>query len=214
VDPPVPAARSYLGAVTWSLLLVLAGTAWLLDASGALEVDLGVVLALALALVGTALLVSAWFGRARGLIALGLPLVLIVGALSVIDVPLDAGIGHPTYHPRTITGLRHEYKLAIGNLSVDLRDVDFSGTRRRIHAQLGIGELNVTVPAGARVVVDGHVRAGSITVFDVDRRTCCPADVHVVRPGRDGAGTVIVDADVGAGHIDITRAEESLRASS
>ena len=56
------APRSYLGAVTWSLLLVLAGVAWLLDASGAVEVDLGVVFALALALVGTALVVSAWFG--------------------------------------------------------------------------------------------------------------------------------------------------------
>ena len=62
--------------------------------------------------------------------------------------------------------------------------------------------------------LDGNVRAGSITAFDEDRHTCCPSDVHVVRPGRVGAGTVIVDADVGAGHIDITRREESLRASS
>jgi hypothetical protein len=164
--------------------------------------------------VGVALVLSAWFGRARGLIALGLPLVLVVGAFSVIDVPLDGGIGDPTYHPRTVAGLHREYTLAIGNLSVDLRDVDFSGTRRRVHAQIGLGQLNVTVPSDVRVVVDGHVRLGSVTAFGRDRHTCCPSDVHLVRRGRAGAGTVVVDAAVGAGHLEINRAEESFRASS
>ena len=116
-------------------------------------------------LVGVALVVSAWFGRSRGLIALGIPLVLVVGGFGLVDVPLAGGIGDPTYHPRSVAAVDGLYTLAIGNLSVDLRDVDFSGTRRHVHAQLGIGHLDVTVPEGVRVVVDGHAGAGNITAF-------------------------------------------------
>jgi phage shock protein PspC (stress-responsive transcriptional regulator) len=211
--PSSPRQRSYLGAVTWSSLLILAGCAWLLEASDAVDVDIGVMFALALAVVGGALLVSAWYGRSRGLIALGIPLVLVVGAFGVINVPLDGGIGDPTYRPRTIAAVDGTYTLAIGDLSVDLRRVDFSRSHRRVHAQLGIGQLNVTVPPGVRVVVDGHAALGSITAFGTKSEACCPTDVHLVRPGLRGRGTLVLDADVGAGHIDIKR-EENRRGAS
>ena len=222
VPTPAPSAgepkrarpRSALGAITWSSLLVLAGVAWLLDTSGVVDVDLGVVVALALALVGAALVVSAWLGSARGLIALGIPLVLLVGAFGLVDVPLSGGIGDPTYHPRSAVAVDGEYQLAIGNLSVDLRDADFSGTRRHVHAQLGIGQLNVTVPEGVRVVLDGHVGAGGITAFGASSHECCPTEVHLVRRGVPGGGTLVLDADAGAGHLDIRQREESLRATS
>src|SRR5439155_953860 len=84
--------------------------------------------------LGAAVVVRAWLGSARGLIALGIPLVLLVGAFGLVDVPLSGGIGDPTYHPRSAVAVDGEYQLAIGNLSVDLRDADFSGTRRHVHA--------------------------------------------------------------------------------
>ena len=211
VDPARERPRSYLGAVTWSALLILAGGAWLFEAAGAVDVDLGVVFALALALVGIALVASAWFGRSRGLIALGIPLVFVVGAFGLVDVPLTGGIGDPTYHPRSVAAVEGAYTLAVGNLSVDLRDVDFSGTSRRVHAQLGIGQLNVTVPRGVRVVVDGHAGAGSVTAFGDQSDECCPTDVHLVRSGAPGGGRLLLDADVGAGHIEIRQGEETLR---
>ena len=213
-DPPPTKPRSSLGALTVSALLVLGGTAWILDASGAWDVDLGVLTAIALAIVGAALVLSTWYGRARGLIALGIPLVLLVGAFGVVDVPLRGGIGDPTHHPRTVGAIDHDYELAIGNLSVDLRDVDFSGARRHVHAQVGIGQLNVTVPTGVRVVLDAHAGAGGVTAFGRSAHECCPTDVHRVSPGTAGGGTLYLDADVGAGHVDVTRRRESLRASS
>jgi hypothetical protein len=211
-EPPTP--RSYLGAVTVSALLVLVGVAWVLGASDLWDVDLGVVAALALALVGAALVASAWFGRARGLIALGIPLVLVVGAFGLVDVPLRGGIGDPTYRPRTVAAVDRDYELAIGNLSVDLRDVDFAGARRHVRARLGVGQLNVTVPEGVRVVLDAHAGAGGVTAFGRSAHECCPTDVHRVSPGVPGGGTLHLDADVGAGHVDVVRREESLRASS
>jgi phage shock protein PspC (stress-responsive transcriptional regulator) len=206
--------RSVLGAVTVSALLVLAGVAWVLDASGLWVVDLGVLTAVALAIVGGALVISAWFGRARGLIALAIPLVLLVGAFGLVDVPLRGGIGDPTHHPRAIGAIDHQYELAIGNLSVDLRDVDFSGARRHVRAQVGIGQLNLTVPEGVRVVLDAHAGAGGVTAFGRSARECCPTDVRRVSPGTSGGGVLYLDAEVGAGHVDVTRREESFRASS
>jgi phage shock protein PspC (stress-responsive transcriptional regulator) len=213
-EPPTRPEGSHLGALTVSLLLVLGGLAWILGASGAWDVDLGVLTAIALAVVGAALVVSTWYGRARGLIALGIPLVLLVGAFGVVDVPLRGGIGDPTHHPRTVSAIDRDYELAIGNLSVDLRDVDFSGARRHVRAQVGIGQLNVTVPSDVRVVLDAHAGAGGITAFGRSAHECCPTDVHRVSPGAVGGGTLYLDADVGAGHVDITRRGESLRASS
>jgi hypothetical protein len=205
---PRPAPpKSTLGAITWSSLLVLAGGAWLLEASGATDVDIGVMVALALAVVGAALVVSGWYGRSRGLIALGIPLVLVVGGLGLVDVPLEGGIGGPRYRPHSVAGVERSYSLAIGDLSVDLGGVDFARTRRHVHAQLGIGQLNVTVPVDVRVVVDGHAGAGSVTVFGRQFDECCPTDVHLVGAGAAGGGTLVLDADVGAGNIRIQRGE-------
>ncbi len=216
VSAPAPRPerpKSYLGALTWSALLVLVGGAWLLDAAGLVDVNVGVVVALGLVLVGAALVISTWLGRSRGLIAVGIPLALVVGALGVVDVPLDGGIGNPTYRPPTLARVERSYALGIGDLSLDLRAVDFSGTRRHVDAQLGIGQLNVTVPDDVRVVLDGHVGAGSVSAFGRQSNECCPTDVKVVRPGVARGGTLVLDADVGAGNIRIKR-EEDLRGTS
>ncbi len=134
-DPQRATERSFLGAVTVSALLVLGGAAWILAASDLWDLDLGVLAAIALAIVGAALVASTWYGRARGLIALGIPLVLLVGAFGLVDVPLRGGIGDPMHRPRSVGAIDHDYQLAIGNLSIDLRDVDFTGARRHVRAR-------------------------------------------------------------------------------
>jgi phage shock protein PspC (stress-responsive transcriptional regulator) len=210
---PDPARRkSHLGAITWSALLLLGGGAWLLDRAG-LDIDIGVVFALGLAVVGAALVTSAWYGRSRGLILLGLPLVLVIAALGVVDLPLRGGIGAPTYRPATVAAVHHRYELAIGDLSVDLGGVDFAGTTRHVEARLGIGQVNVTVPDDVRVVVDAHANAGSITAFGGNTRDCCPTDLDLVERGVPGGGTLYVDAQVGAGNIRIKH-EEQIRGTS
>ena len=185
--PPVPPAvrpKSYLVAITLSALLILAGGAWLIDLSGIADVDVAIVFALALTVIGIALLASAWFGRARGLIALGIVLAFVVAGFGVIDVPLRGGIGDPTYRPHRLAAVDGSYELAIGKMVVDLRDVDFSGHHRSVHASVGVGDLDVLVPEGVRVVVDGHAGAGSVSVFGRRTQTCCPTDIRRVTSRR------------------------------
>ena len=198
-----PRPKSHVTAIALSVLLVLAGGAWLLDLAGWVSVDIGVVFALALAVVGIALVASAWFGRARGLIALGILLALVVGAFGVIDVPLRGGIGDKTYRPNTIAAVDSKYEMAIGRMTLDLRRIDFSFRQRTVGAALGIGKLEVIVPEGVRVVVDGHAGAGSVRVFGDDTDDCCPNDVRAVRRGDPGGGTLLLEAEVGAGAVEI-----------
>lgn len=183
---------------------MLAGGAWLLDLAGWVNVDLGTVFALGLAIVGIALVTSAWRGRAHGLIALGILLALIVGAFGVIDVPLRGGIGDTTYRPRTVSAVDRVYETAIGRLTVDLRNVDFSGRQRMVLARVGLGKLQVLVPYGVRVVLKGHAGAGSVHAFGARTQDCCPTDVRHVRPGEPGGGRLVLDAEVGAGDVEIT----------
>ena len=205
--------RSPLGAMTVSALLVLAGTVWLLDVTGTVHVDLGVAIACALALVGLSLLISAWYGRARALIALGILLLPIVLALGLVDVPLRGGVGDPHYVPRTLAGVHANYELAVGDLTLDLSHVDFTHTDRTVRAQLGIGRLNVVVPQDTRVVVNAHSGVGDVVVFGHRTRDCCPTDVRRVQAGVAGGGTLRLAARVGAGHVEVTT-EEAVRASS
>ena len=58
-------------------------------------------------------------------------------------------------------------------------------------------------PTACRVVVDGHSGAGSVSVFGRRSETCCPTDVRRVRPGVANGGSLHLDAEVGAGTVEI-----------
>jgi phage shock protein PspC (stress-responsive transcriptional regulator) len=125
--------------------------------------------------------------------------VAVVAAFAWFDVSLNDGLGDRTYAPASVADVRHDYKLGVGNLKLDLSRVP---TNREVHvkAHVGIGELRVIVPQHASVVVDSHVKAGSIDALDRhdDGRN---ARIHV------GSGEKLyLDTRVGAGHIDVVRA--------
>lgn len=197
--------RSVLVAVTLSVLAILAGALALVTATGAVDVPVTVGLALALLVVGGALLVGAWRGRARWLIPLGLILASALPAAAAVDVPLRGGVGDRSYQPRSAGELRSPYRLAAGDLVVDLTGVDLSGTTRNVVASMGAGELEVVVPEATEVVVDGHVGAGSMVLFG--RQTDGTDNGHhVVQPGREGGGRLVLSARTGFGRLEVRRA--------
>ena len=93
--------RPFLTPLTLSVLLIGAGIASLLQATGALDVNLAVVLAIGTCIVGVALIASAWAGRAYGLVPIGILLALTAGVATIVDVPLTGGFGPRTYTPAT-----------------------------------------------------------------------------------------------------------------
>ncbi len=154
-------------------------------------------------------LVILWMGRRQGrnkllivltvlfaLFAIGVVTATIT-AFSWFNVSLGDGTGDRTYTPTTAS-LTHAYRLGIGHLVVDLSNVDPT-TTQRIETRLGIGELKVIVPRNADVHVNAQAKVGELHVLgkEDDGRN---AAIHT------GNGGFEIDANVGAGRIDVVRA--------
>jgi phage shock protein PspC (stress-responsive transcriptional regulator) len=206
--PRVRRERSMLGRLTWSVLLIVAGGAWLIDLSGAATIDPRSVIAIELAVVGVALLVGAWYGRARGLIAMGLLLTFFAGPLSVLDVPLRGHIGVRTIHAKTVDDLRGPYTLAVGDLRLDLVDTAFGNTAHRVVLTNAVGFIDVYVPPDVRVEVIARADAGSLDLFGHHET----GGTHVHRivfddPSGATGPRLVIDAHVGFGAISVNRNE-------
>jgi phage shock protein PspC (stress-responsive transcriptional regulator) len=200
--------RSMLGRLTWSALLVVAGTAWMINVTGAASFDVRVVIAIELAIVGVALVAGAWFGRARGLIVLGLLLTLVAGTLSVLDVPLRGPIGERIVRPNAIGELDGRYQLGIGHLELDLRGVALDGKAHDVVLTDAIGFVEVFVPADARVEVIARTDAGSIDLFG--RHEGDGTQVRRVvfdDPAGATGPRLVIDAHVGFGAVKVSRGE-------
>jgi phage shock protein PspC (stress-responsive transcriptional regulator) len=122
----------------------------------------------------------------------------IVLAFTWFNVSLSDGIGENRYTPVSAAAIPASYKLGVGSLVVDLSHVQPSSTHR-ITAKVGVGELKIVVPRTADVQVDAHAKAGDVDVF---RRHDDGRDARV----RTGTGAFVIDANVGAGSIDVVRA--------
>ena len=91
----------------------------------------GTTLAVLAIVAGVALVVAGLSGGARWLIAPALVLVLPLAIVAAADIRVDGGIGERHYRPATVHELRPSYELGMGELVVDLRDVDLpAGTTR------------------------------------------------------------------------------------
>jgi phage shock protein PspC (stress-responsive transcriptional regulator) len=193
--------RPFLAPLALSVLMLGAGVTSLLVATETIDLDVSVAFAVALGFVGSVLAVSAWFGRARSLIALGFVLTLATAASTTIDVPLRGGFGDRTYRPQNIEEVREKYELAAGPMLIDLRGLDLKGDDDvDIDAQVAMGELKVLVPNDAFVDVEARAGAGRIDLFGsgtggyrIDRSGTTEGDTGVVR----------LDLRVGAGHIEV-----------
>jgi phage shock protein PspC (stress-responsive transcriptional regulator)/predicted membrane protein len=197
--------RSFLTPLTLSVLLIGAGLASLLQATGALDVNLTVVLAIGTGIVGVALIVGAFFGRAHTLILVGLLLLAATGISNTIDVPLRGGIGDRTYRPIHPAELQDRYQLGIGKLEIDLRDVPLDGRTTVVDAQNGIGELLVLVPSSVRVEVHAHAGAGSVRVFGREGGGWPENDERAI--DGSGSGVLQLNLRVGAGEVNVRRFE-------
>jgi predicted membrane protein len=149
------------------------------------------------------LVLSAWFGRARGLIPIGLLLVLVAIPATVIDVPISGGIGDRHYRPTTRAEIRRNYELGIGQINLDLTDAPVANRYTTISASVGVGDISVNVPANVLVVVTAHTGAGMTDVFGHENDGW-PRDTYQVG-GANQSGQLTLDLEVGAGSIHVRR---------
>ena len=197
-------SRSILGRLTLSVLLVGAGVG--LAIAGASDdvtgMDVEAFLGGALVVVGAALVVGAWWGRARALIALGVLLTVGAASASVVDVPLRGGIGERRWAPVAASDVREVYRLGIGEAELDLTRTD--ADRIATDVSLGVGHLVVMVPRDATVVVDAHTGLGELVVLGRESHGT-DLDESVRSPGSELGPTVDLDVRLGVGQLEVIR---------
>jgi hypothetical protein len=195
--------RPFLTPVAISVLLIGAGITGLLQATGALSVNLAIAFGIATCFVGCVLILSTWVGRAYGLIPIGVILALLTVASSAVDVPLRGGFGERIYRPVAIEDVHAKYELAAGHLVLDLRNLEPSIGSTSVAMTLGVGALEVDVPTTYTVHVDARAGAGNIEIFGRDTNGWRPKAQRTAEG--TSAGSLQLDLHVGAGHISVRR---------
>jgi len=168
-SPPPTSSRFHAGRLVLGLVVVVIGVTALLQSAGVTDVPWKAVLPGSLIAVGVGLVVAGRRSESGqgGLIAIGIVLTLLLAAASAVDIPLEGGVGERTERPTSLSGVRSEYRLAVGQLTLDLTGVPVpvTGSARTVRARVGVGQLIVSLPADQLVAVKGHASMGQVTIF-------------------------------------------------
>ena len=138
--------------------------------------------------------------------AFGVALVLVLLAAAifaaVFHVHLGNGIGDQTYDVRALSELHPEYKLGVGDLRVDLRDVRLPVGVTHLRTRVDVGRVEVVVPHDAALRVHSEADFGTVAVLGQS------ADGRKVDRSVDETGQRVLDVDahVGVGSVHIERA--------
>jgi phage shock protein PspC (stress-responsive transcriptional regulator) len=190
---------------------------WPLIGLGLVGVAVAVLLAQAAAGAGWVLVLIAglivlWMSRRekkrRGIVIAVLAFMAVIVAAAAtatvvafawFDVSLGDGVGSRTYQPTSINQIRSDYHEGIGDLRVDLSKIGPVTNETHVKASVGVGELRIVVPTNVGVSLNAHAKAGEIFGLEGhdDGKN---AEVRV------GQGLLVIDANVGAGRIDVVRA--------
>lgn len=194
--------RLNLGQIVAGAILVMIGVAWLIEAADWGDVPWRGLLAVALMVVGVALMVGSRRGSHGGLIAFGVVLAVVMamsGAIEVLaDIPLNAGIGEERHRP--VAQVDDEYRWGIGSMTVDLRGAtDLGG--HTITASVAIGELIVIVPDGVAISVTATSGIGEVRVLG-EHSAGLGADLEITE---EGYGRLVLDLEVAIGKVEVRR---------
>jgi Cell wall-active antibiotics response 4TMS YvqF len=198
----VPLGRLVLGGI-----LLLGGGLWLLSSLDVIDISLTAVLPVALVVVGLALVIGSRTGRHSGLIVAGAILTVMLVFASSFDIRLEGGVGQRDHSPTSIANLEREYRLAMGEMTIDLTTLEFSPGTTRVDASVGMGELRVRVPDN--IVVQAHATAGAgqVVLFGEESNGIdaeLSKEQSPIGPAPPGGLPILVlELSVGLGQVDV-----------
>ncbi|SFK30658.1 PspC domain-containing protein [Geodermatophilus ruber] len=164
----------------------------------------------ALLVVGLGLVAAAFSGGRRakgGLIALGVVLSVALLASTADWRHVDGDVGDRTYRPLTAADVRPSYDGGVGDVTLDLSDLDDLGAldhpvTTRLDA--GVGDVEVLLPRSAdvRITVDSGI--GDVDILD-------GSSDGGFFPGRgaswsdDSREEIVLTIDAGIGNVEVDR---------
>lgn len=220
--PPPPVRRDprrtgpLLFGFTLALVALGLGVLGVIDVAGA-DVASPLYPATAIGLIGVMLLVGAFFGRAGGLILLGLaivPVMVVTGVATNLDLErVDRRPTTAAAVPLDVDGDAADYTLDLTALpAAELGRLD----GREISLHQSVGSIEVIVPSGVAVDARAEVEAvGDVTVlgrassgFNPSITRSAAEDAVATRPG---VTTLRLDLQVGVGQITVRQVTPEVR---
>lgn len=187
---------------TLALIAVAEGALGIADLAGAPVADPAYP-ALALGIVGAMLLVGAFYGRAGGLILLGLIAAIGLTGAVATDRWDDRSV---TERPTLASELDDHYGLTTGELVVDLTGVrDLHALDgRTLDLDVNVGRIEVIVPDGLAVDAEATMHGpGAITLFGDERSGLNSSASGSHDPGPGSHPEMTIDADLHVGEIQV-----------
>ncbi|GIF19367.1 phage shock protein PspC (stress-responsive transcriptional regulator) [Actinoplanes tereljensis] len=204
--PKPPRERSKLGRLTFFAVLMVLGTMAAIGMAGA-SIAVSAYFAAALITIALGLIVGAWFGRARGLIALAI--LTSIGLFISNGVERWGGeVGKSVYRPQTIAAVADRYDFTAGSATLDLRDVDFTGQTQSITMTMKVGQMRVLLPPTVDTVADVQLDGGRAVLFGQEftgDRADTTKSVTDLGTDGTGGGTLKLDLQMDTGNVEVLR---------
>jgi hypothetical protein len=170
----------------------------------------GVAVAALVIAAGAGLVVAAFVGGARWLVLPALAIALPLAFVSAAGIDLDGGFGQRTERPGTVAELRDSYRIGMGEIIVDLRDIKLAPGDHQLSMQVGAGHALVLVPDDVCVASKATIGMGGVEVFD---RNGGGIDVNWNDSRRPAtrAPRLIVDGKIGLGLLEVRHRDDGHR---
>jgi phage shock protein PspC (stress-responsive transcriptional regulator) len=176
-------------------------------AAFAVALGWGVPVAIVIIAIGGLLALAAFRGGARWLIPPAVALAVGASVAAAADLDFRGGIGEREYHPLSAASIPTDgYRLGVGRLVVDLRDLDWSKDQvLHLDLDLGAGQASVFVPERVCVTGSTHVGVGESEV--AGERNDGPDVDH--SPGAASRATprLNIDANVDVGQLRVVNGD-------
>jgi len=181
------------------------GLLGIIDLAGA-SVRGSAYVAVPLAVVAAALILGAWYGRARWLIAVGIVLSLVLGIVAAAERAEVRG-GSTTWRPTTVELLNTTYTIGAGSAVLDLSMLDFTGRSETVDVRVGVGDLTIIVGSRVDVRVEASVDIGNGDVFGTQWNGVGQSTRTFADNGADGpgGGELSIQASVDVGNLEVRR---------
>jgi hypothetical protein len=178
---------------------------WIVDATTSLDPDPSVYPGVAMAIIALGVLVSVWWGRSRGLIAMGIVAGLFTAAAAFVG---PGPYGYLVHDPSSADQVRPSYRLGVGALKLELQDVtdieDLDGKATTIEARFG-GVL-VIIPSTVAATVNATVDHGDIKGAPTTQDRDNGGEHALLTPVADGRPEMTITVHLKYGEITIERA--------
>jgi hypothetical protein len=187
------------------MVVMVMGLMALIDLSG-VDVAVSAYFAAALATIGLGLVVGAWFGRARGLIALALLACLGLGVSSGAET-WGSELGSSSYRPRSIAAVADRYDFTIGSATLDLRAVDFTGQQQAIVVAMKFGQVKILLPDNVDTTTTVLMDGGRAQIFgrEWDGKVLGSQEITDLGPDGAGGGTLRLTVELQTGDLEVAR---------